>query len=242
MKITLKDKKLEAQDIWSFIFTKPGGLTFQAGQFLQLFVPHDNPDDRGIKRFFTVAASPTEDFLMITTKIIKQSSSFKRELFDSAIGTTFEAVEPTGPFVLPQDFIPCVLIAGGIGVTPYRSMAKLAADKKLPTPLKLVYANKTPRETAYFDFFQELEKQNPNFKVFYTMTEKDLSKIKWEGRAGRIDEALIKEVAGELDKNLYYISGPQPMVDAYKELLSQTAIKEDLIRLDYFPGYEAEKI
>lgn len=241
MELILKQKKLEAQDIWSFIFDKPEDLTFQAGQFLQLFVPHENPDDRGIKRYFTVAASPSEDFLMITTKIIKESSTFKRALFDSEIGTTFEAAEPSGPFVLPEQIIPCVLIAGGIGVTPYRSMVKFAADKKLPLPLKLVYANKTPQETAYFDFFKTLEKENSNFSVFYTMTEKEEAKIRWEGRVGRIDESLIKEVAGELDKNLYYISGPQPMVDANHELLSRMGIAKDLIRLDYFPGYETER-
>lgn len=242
MEITLKEKKLEAQDIWSFIFSKPEGLVFQAGQFLQLLVPHDNPDDRGIKRYFTIAASPSEDFLMITTKIIKSSSTFKKALYDSEIGTSFEAVDPAGPFVLPEETVPCVLIAGGIGVTPYRSMAKFCADKKLPIPLKLVYANKTPEETAYFDFFKNLEKENKFFQAFYTMTEPENSKIKWESRVGRIDKALIKEVAGKLDKNLYYISGPEPMVESYKTLLNQMGISGERIRLDYFPGYENERV
>lgn len=255
MEITLKQKKLEAQNIWSFIFSKPKGLTFQAGQFLQLLLPHDNPDDRGIKRYFTIAASPSEDFLMVTTKIIKSSSTFKKALYDSEIGTSFEAVDPAGPFVLPQETIPCILIAGGIGVTPYRSMAKFCADKKLPIPLKLVYANKTPEETAYFDFFKNLEKENKFFRAFYTMTEPprpqrlrvamaggEKSKMEWKGRVGRIDEALIKEVAGKSDKNLYYISGPDPMVESYKTLLNQMGILGERIRLDYFPGYENERV
>ena len=242
MKLTLKEKKQEAENIWSFIFSKPEGLTFQAGQFLQLFVPHENPDDRGIERYFTVAASPTEDFLMITTKIVQGSSTFKKALLSSLIGATFEAVEPDGSFVLPEKITTCILIAGGIGITPYRSMAKFCADTNFEIPLKLIYANKTSEETAYFDFFQSLEKQNPNLRVFYTMTEPEKSKTKWEGKVGRIDEALLKEAAGELDKNLYYLSGPKQMVLSYKELLLRMGIGENLLRLDYFPGYETEKI
>ncbi len=242
MKLILKEKKEEAQNIWSFIFSKPQNLSFSPGQFLQLLVPHENSDSRGIKRYFTVAASPTEDFLMITTKIAIDSSTFKRALFNSAIGTVFEAVEPNGPFVLPERITPCILIAGGIGVTPYRSMGKFALDTKSAIPLKVIFANKTPEETPYRDFFQELEQKNSNFRVFYTMTEPEKSKIGWAGRTGRIEESLIRETARELDKNLYYLSGPRPMVDAYEELLSKMGINKDLMRFDYFPGYDQETV
>lgn len=241
IKLTLKQKKLEAENIWSFIFNKPQGLGFKAGQFLQLFVPHENPDNRGIRRYFTIAASPTEDFLMITTKIIKESSTFKKALFESQIGTVFEAAEPAGPFVLPGQIRSCVLIAGGIGVTPYRSMAKFSTDTDFKIPLKLVYANKTPEETAYFDFFQNLAKKNSYLRLFYTMTEPEKSKISWDGRMGRINVELITEAAGKPEGNLYYLSGPKPMVDSYKTLLEEMGIRDELIRLDYFPGYENEK-
>src|SRR3989304_7964073 len=99
MRITLREKKKEAENIWSLVFSKPEGLNFQAGQFLQLFVPHQNPDDRGTKRYFTIAASPSEDFLMITTKIVADSSTFKKALLNSPTETIFEAAEPAGPFV-----------------------------------------------------------------------------------------------------------------------------------------------
>lgn len=242
MRLTLQEKKLEAENIWSFIFTKPEGLTFQAGQFLQLLVSHENPDDRGIRRYFTIAASPSEDFLMVTTKIVADSSTFKKALFSSPIGTAFDAVEPAGPFVLPEESRSCVLIAGGIGVTPYRSMAKFVTDTNLQIPLKLIYANKTPVETPYFDFFQKLEKENNHLEIFYTMTKPEKSKIKWEGRTGRIDENFIRQVAGNLEGPLYYLSGPKPMVDSYKLLLEKMGIKDELIRLDYFPGYENEQV
>ncbi len=241
VQLNLIEKRKEALNFWSFFFDRPEKFSFQAGQFFQITISHKDSDSRGIKRFFTMASSPTEDFLMITTKISDNPSTFKKALMELPVGSTLDATAPKGSFVLPAKITPCVLIAGGIGVTPYRSMVKFVTDQNLKIPLKLIYASRVPDEIAFFDFFQKTEKQNKFFKCFYTITKPELSRMKWKGRIGRINEDLIKEVAGEMSESIFYLSGPKPMVDSYTLLLYRVGIKRELVRADYFPGYENEK-
>src|SRR5258708_897456 len=127
MHIKLESIKPVGQNVKTFWFQPPKGFTYTAGQFIELYIPHDNPDERGIKHWFTLSSSPTEPLISITTKYAgKKSSTFKQHLFVLKPGAELYAVEPMGDFVLPQDkSIPLIFVAGGIGVTPFRSMVKL---------------------------------------------------------------------------------------------------------------------
>ena len=220
MKLTLKEKKQEAENIWSFIFSKPEGLTFQAGQFLQLFVPHENPDDRGIERYFTVAASPTEDFLMITTKIVQGSSTFKKALLSSLIGATFEAVEPDGSFVLPEKITTCILIAGGIGITPFLSMLK-AMKNENGYKVDFYYCVKNRSEAV---FLGAIENVLPEVRVipFYSDSQ------------GYITSEEIEKLSGGLrDKDIFFCA-PPVMMRSLKKQLSAKGVSGDLMHSEEF--------
>lgn len=84
--------------VFSFYFMKPSELDYTAGQYLQLTLPHDNPDERGTQRYFSISSGPQEADLILTIKNGK--SSFKKKLFSLQKGETVEGFGPMGQFVL----------------------------------------------------------------------------------------------------------------------------------------------
>lgn len=238
MKLTLIEKRRQTPSIYSFIFKPEYPITFIPGQFITLFNPHDNSDERGIKRHFSIASSPTEKNIMIATKIIDNGSSFKKALLALEEGSNVEAGEPHGSFILPEDENNhCLFITGGIGITPVRSMVKYATDKKLNLKLTLLYSNVMSDEIAFYEFFNELKTHNPKLDIVYTITKPEELKQSWTGRVGRIDEALIREYMKNNLSNKFYISGPPQMVTAMLELLKSIGVDDQDIKRELFTGY-----
>src|SRR5438128_2636442 len=127
-----------ASSIKSFWFKPTRPVHYTAGQYIELKLPHDKPDNRGERRWFTLSSYPTEPLLSITTKFTDPGSSFKRALLDMKQGQIINMSDPMGDFVLPKDdTIPLIFVAGGIGVTPVRSMIKWLSDKAEKRDIKL---------------------------------------------------------------------------------------------------------
>lgn len=205
--------------------TKPVGFSFQAGQFLHWSLPHAQPDDRDTERWFTISASPTESELLITTKISEKSSTFKQAFRNLKPGDTLAATGPEGDFVLPTDKSqPLVFLAGGIGITPFRSMIKFLVDTNEPRPITLLYAAKTTDEFVFKDLFSTAEK-TIGLKTKYI--------------TGPLDEQTIKTFVTDLTKPLIYLSGPEPMVEALGDTLKEAGVPAQRLKQDFFPGYEA---
>ena len=122
LQLLAKEIRQETPDVKSFIFEKPENFSFVAGQFLTLFL--DVEDPRGNYRQFSIASSPTEDSVMITSTM--RGSPFKQKLAEMQ-GQKIRARGPFGRFTL-QEAERHVMVAGGIGVTPFRSMIKFATD------------------------------------------------------------------------------------------------------------------
>lgn len=234
--LTLRKKEVVAKNTMSFWFEPSHSVSFMSGQFMQWELPHRRPDDRGIRRFFTVCSSPTEHRLMLTTKFAEPSSSFKGALHAMKEGDMMVASGVAGRFILPadSDTSPCVFIAGGIGVTPFRSMIKYMLDTKRSRPVTLLYTNKTADDIAFKPLFDEAVSAGW-LKAVYTITES--IPYGWRGRTGYITAEMIKEEVSDYGKNIFYISGPQPMVTAFEAMLSEMGIPVSQIKTDYFLGY-----
>jgi ferredoxin-NADP reductase/Na+-transporting NADH:ubiquinone oxidoreductase subunit NqrB len=214
-----------APGIIGFWFDKPAHFTFQAGQFLQWTLPHTKPDNRGIRRWFTISASPSESELLITTKFSEKPSTFKQALLKVRPGDRLTATGLEGDFVLPAETTqPLVFLAGGIGITPFRSMIKFLIDTKESRPITLLYAAKTPDEFVFKDLFAAAEK-TIGLKVRYI--------------TGPLDEHAIRASVTDLTKPLFYVSGPEPMVEALGEVLKKAGVPDTHLKQDFFPGYEA---
>ncbi len=206
-------------------------MRYTAGQFIELTLPHDNPDKRGQKHWFTLSSSPSEELLSITTKFATDHiSTFKQTLAALKPGQEVAMSDAMGDFVLPKDTsLPLVFIAGGIGVTPFHSMIQWLIDTQEHRTIQLLYAANVVEEVAFRDIFAK-------YGLPVTII---LSKppVNWKGQSGRLDAKKILELAPDVDRKLYYLSGPEPMVEALVEGMKDAGVDKKRLVGDYFPNY-----
>lgn len=231
--LVLKEKKEIGAGIWQFLFESVQPLIFIPGQYLEWSLMHPHPDDRGTRRYFTIASSPTEKEVMLTVKIPEKSSTYKQALKNLRSGDSLYATNLEGDFVLDKrKDVSYVFIAGGIGITPFRSILKYMLDNNISAPITLFYVAHSADEFVFDEVFEEAKKRFW-FKIVYVVSENPSQN--WEGEVGRLTEDMIKKHVEDYPSRLFYLSGPQPMTGAYKKMLKQMKIKH--IRTDYFPGY-----
>lgn len=207
-------------------------LRYTAGQFIELTLNHDNPDDRGVKRWFTLSSSPTEPLLAITTKQTPNTgSSFKQALFAAKPGDSVQISLPMGDFVLPLDKTqPLVFVAGGIGVTPFRSMVTSLIDQSETRSITMLYAAENPDAFVYLDTFKQY-----GVEPIHTVSKPTTD---WHEHTGHITADYILEQAPYTGTNAYFVSGPEPMVETITKSLQQSGVEAHHIVSDYFPNYE----
>ncbi len=236
LQLRLKERNRLAADTYEFVFASPRKFSYKPGQYLEWTLGYDDPDSRGNRRYFTLASSPTEHNLRLGIKFSEKSSSFKRALLSMGKEAPIFASHLGGEFVLPDDpNQKCILLAGGIGVTPYRSMIKYLLDTKQRRPLVLIYSAKTPNDILYRDVFDRAEKEL-GIRTVYTVTENGSLPANWTGKVGRITPELIRSVAPDYRNCVYFISGPRSMVDGFKDALHRLGIPGMQIKTDYFAG------
>lgn len=224
MQFRLVDKFEVVPGVITFVWEPEEPVAWQGGQFIRYSLPHDNADDRGSNRFFTIAAPPYEGNPRITTRFSEKSSSFKSALGALNSGDTIEAGRPSGDFVADAGR-PLVLVAGGIGITPFRAILLQLDHEGKDIRGHLLYANRD-ENYVFRDELDAIAAKHPGFKISY-MTEPK-----------RIELSDLQAAAGEFDDPLFYLSGPEPMVEHFKDLLVDAGTNEDVIKTDYFPGYE----
>jgi ferredoxin-NADP reductase len=231
MRVVLDHVEDVARNIRTFWWKSEKPVRYTAGQFIELVIPHENPDKRGIKRCFTLSSSPTEDLLSNTTKhATEKSSSFKEALFDLKPGASVMMSEPMGDFVLPQDIgVPLVFVAGGIGVTPMRSMIKWLHDNEQHRTIHLLYAANQVEDVAFRDLFND-------YGLPTDIILSDPPKG-WQDPTGRLTAEKILELAPDVDRKLYYLSGPEQMVEALEKDLVEAGVDKRRIVGDFFPNY-----
>ena len=239
MKLTLVEKRGEAKGTVSFFWKPDKPVNYLAGQFFYFTLPSlKYPDPRGATRHFTLSSSPTEGEILRNTTRIREESGYKRTLNELPVGSVIEGEGPNGTFLVDEgEKGPFVFLAGGIGITPFRSMMKFATDKKLTIPMQLIYSNSVPEEIAFRKELEELAKANPNIKVGMTISKPEESKEKWEGLTGRIDEGLVRKLVADVSIPIFMVSGPPAMVDAVEQVLGKLGLPAGRVRSEKFTGY-----
>ena len=231
-------KRVEVADgTMAFLFEKPQGFDFRAGQSSDLTLedPPEN-DSEGNVRTFSIASAPFEDQLMFATRM--RDTAFKRSLKRVPLGTPVKMEPPAGSFTLHKSPArPAVFLAGGIGITPFFSIVKQADHDRLPHKLYLFYSNHRPEDAPFLESLEKLEKTNPNFRFVATMNEMALSKRKWDGETGLVDKSMLSRYLSDLRGPIYYIAGPPAMVAGIRKMFVASGIDEDDIRTEEFAGY-----
>lgn len=230
--LSVIETKQETPDVKSIKLGLQERIDYKPGQYMMIKLDVNDPNN-GNTRSLSIASSPTENFLLFSTKI--SQTPFKQKYNSLKIGDKVKLKGPMGIFVLKEDAQEIILLGGGIGITPFRDMIKYATDKKLPMKVTLLYSNRTPADIVYKDEWQVFEKQNKNFKIVNTIT--DVSDASWKGRTGRINESMIREFCNDLSNAIFYICGPPGMVDGLSNLLKTINVPLQNIKIEKFVGY-----
>lgn len=235
--LQLKEKINLAPDITDFVFSADQKFSFTPGQYLEWTLPHDNPDSRGNRRYFTLSSSPTEDNIRIGVKFYESSSSFKKSLQQMELGKTLTAGQLSGDFVLEADpNQKYVFLAGGIGVTPFRSIIKNLIDSNDHRDIVMVYSAKTADQFVYKDVF-DAAREKFGMKVIYDITQAETAPIGWQGNIGRLTGEMIKNDIPDFKDRIFYLSGPHAMVTGFEETLKSIGVNRQMIKTDFFPGF-----
>ena len=263
IELTLMEKdKVEGTDVISFRFNKYNNddqienktlLDYTPGQFAFFDIGEVYDDPKGPIRHFTISSSPTENFIMFSTRI--RDSPYKKRLLALEKDTKVKVRGPEGQFVLHQDYTkPAVFLSGGIGVTPFRSMIKYATDMQLPIKIIMFDSNRNLNNIIFKKEFDEWASLNKNLKIIYTISEKDQNDEQsllsssplstatedWKGEYGRINKAMILKYADTsiLNNSIFYICGPPSMLKAMQSLLQEDLeIPKERIKVEEFVGY-----
>ena len=226
MKLRFLEKYHEADDVYSFLFKAQEPLAWRAGQYLPYTLEHENVDERGTKRFFSIASAPFEKHIRITARINPEKrSSFKQALFNLQQGQTLEAQGPHGNFVIDDPSQQYVFLAGGIGITAFRPILLDLDHQSLPINVQLLYANRN-QNFVYKKELDELAQKYPTLKIHYLVEPE------------RIDKETVQRLVPDLTKPVFYVSGPLPLVNAMEQMLAALGVPDTHIKEDHFPGYQ----
>jgi len=233
----LVTREIVAAETCAFHFKKPSEFNFKPGQYVSLrLIDPPETDDEGTSRSFSIASAPCEPNLMFATRM--RDTAMKRVLGAMPIGTEVKVTGPFGDFTLaPESSRPAVLLAGGIGITPFRSIAVQAAHDRLPNQIMLFISNHTPDDSAFLEELRALEHQNSNYKLIATITSPERLQKPWQGERGRINQTMLKRYLEDLATAIYYIAGPPGLVAAMREVLQAAGIDSNRIHADEFTGY-----
>ncbi|MDR4478926.1 MAG: FAD-dependent oxidoreductase [Nitrospira sp.] len=235
--VVLTERRLVAEGTMAFYFDKPAQFVFTPGQFVDLtLLQPSETDAAGDTRAFSIASAPQESTLMVATRL--RDTAFKRELQRMPLGSTVRMEGPFGKLVLHTDQTRlAVFLAGGIGITPFRSIVVQAAMQRSPHLMVLFYSNRRPEDAPFLDELQVLQDTNPHYRFVGTMTEPQKSSRVWQGETGYINAALLSKHLVNVEKPIYYVVGPPGMVGALRTMLKGAGIDDLDIRTEKFAGY-----
>ena len=236
MKARIKEKQAVAQGTLLVTFDLLGDqVDFTPGQYFFVTLPDvGHQDERGLRRHITVVTSPNEKGVLgFATRM--RDSAFKRSLAELPIGTEVEVEPPKGSFALPDDTSrPLVFVAGGIGITVFRSMLRYIREGRLPYRVTLIYSNRDRQSAAFLDELRELEHALPDFRLILTMTQDP----GWQGEKRKIDAQFFRDYLGEtLNAYTFLVAGPPAMAEGVQKALEAAGVREENVIAERYSGY-----
>lgn len=219
--LQLKNKRQLADDVTEVTFNKPPHWQFLAGQYADLTLAHA-ADIRGRRRTFSIASAPAEPNLIFTFRTPAKGSSYKRALRALPEGTSsVRASNIAGSFVLPVTPKPLLFIAGGIGITPFRSMVAQLVAQKTTCDIVLLYLASDDQHFVYSNVFEQAKALG----------------VHTEYLTRRVTLQTLAQLVPDLAEREVYISGPESMVRDYRHMAQTMGSTRQRIHTDRFTGY-----
>jgi ferredoxin-NADP reductase len=246
----LASRQRVAEGTEAFRFTRPGGFDFVPGQALELLLPSGTADGAPLGHAFSIVSAPHEQEVVIATRM--RDSAYKRALDALQPGAKVQLDGPFGELVLDHGARPAVLIAGGIGITPFMSMLRHAARERSTRALALVYSNRRPRDAAFLEELQSLARAQAGFALHATMTAPAGSTAGWSGLSRHIDADMLAAAARSVGARSpgngspsrpdasspqWYVAGPPGLVAAASMALDDLGVPERDVHGEEFEGY-----
>lgn len=231
--VSLVERRPLASGIYEYLFKSDRPIRFVPGQYLEWTLGNVPFDNRGNRRFFTIASAPEDATLALGVRFYDKPSAFKRTLAELPIGGVVSVSSLGGDFTMPKDTKKkLAFIAGGIGVTPFVSMARHCVASRESRDAILLYSSRTVSEVAYQEVFAQAARVG--WRTLYAIT--DQAQLPPDFYAGFIDAKLIIREVPDYTERLFYISGPPTMVSAMKRVLMSLGVSRFSIKTDFFPG------
>ena len=233
--VKLLAKQPVAQGTMAFHLEKPAGFEHRPGQAFEVILPGAAEGEEG-RHAFSIVSAPHEGELVFATRM--RDSVYKRTLGALPLGASLDIDGPFGSLTLHKKAErPGVLIAGGIGITPFMSMLRSAAEQRSEQALVLLYSNRRPEDTAFLAELQQLARRHPQLRLVATMTDMAHSTQTWDGATGIIDGAFVQRAIAGLPAPIFYVAGPPALVEAMRNTLVAAGVDEDDVRSEEFYGY-----
>ena len=219
--------------LFAYTFQPNQQLSFTAGQYLDVTLPNVDYDSRGNRRSFSIASEPHQDAIVFGVKHNEPSSTFKKALLDMKPGDNMYAHYLSGSFTLPSDESKKVLlVAGGIGVTPFCSMLQEYVQEDQQRDIAIIYQVNHQDELVFHDVIDPAVEKG----ITYVPVVTDPGNS-WKGESGFIDEEMLNRSVSDFKERIVYLSGPPAMVNSYKKLFRKLGVPRKHIITDYFSGY-----
>jgi ferredoxin-NADP reductase len=236
MQARIKEKQEVAKGTLLVIFDLLGEeVDFKPGQYFFVTLPDvGQQDERGLRRHITVVTSPNEKGVLgFATRM--RDSAFKRSLGELPVGAEVEVEQPKGDFSLPEETArPLVFVAGGIGITVFRSMLRYICEERLPYRVTLIYSNRDRESTAFLDELRELEQALPDLRLILTMTQDP----GWEGETRKVDGEFVRDCLDEdLNQYTFLVAGPPAMAEGVQKALQEAGVEDENVIAERYSGY-----
>jgi ferredoxin-NADP reductase len=236
MRAQIKEKREVAKGTLLVTFDLlDGEVDFSPGQYFFVTLPDVGyQDDKGLRRHITVVTSPNEKGVLgFATRM--RDSAFKRSLGELPVGAEVDVESPKGNFVLPENTSrPLVFVAGGIGITVFRSMLRYIHEERLPYRVTLIYSNRDRESTAFLDELRELEQTLPDFRLILTMTQD----AGWQGETRKVDGEFVKHyLDDDLNRYTFLVAGPPAMAEGVQEALEEAGVQDENLIAERYSGY-----
>jgi ferredoxin-NADP reductase len=234
MRATVAEKRKVAKGTLFVRFAVEDYPGYRPGHYFWVELPdRGHEDEKGLRRHISLATSPTETGVVgLATRI--RDTAFKQTLAELEVGDEVQVEEPKGSFLLPEDTgEEYVFVAGGIGITVFRSMLRFIADEGLPYRVTLVYSNRDRESAAFLDELEEIERQVEGLRLVLTMTDEP----GWAGETRHLDANVLDELLGGLGDKTFLVAGPPAMAEAVSDSLKSASLSEGRVLTDKFSGY-----